>query len=506
MLAAMETAIHPSLPDPAVCERARHARDARFDGHFFIAVRSTGIYCRPICPAPTARAENVTYYPTAAAAATAGYRPCLRCRPEAAPGSPAWRGTASTVTRGLRLIGEGALDNASVEELAVRLGVTPRHLARLFQTHLGASPVAVAQTRRLQFAKRLIDETTLPFATIADAAGFGSLRRFNDLILKTWQRSPRELRRLRTPNATDDAIVLRVPYRTPFDWPHWLDFLQRRAIPGVETVTRDGYARVLATPQSAGLLIIKPLSGENAAQVCVRGVPPALLFDTLHRARRLLDAEADPADIAATLMRDTRLAKSLARHPGLRLPGAWDAFELAVRAVLGQQISVAAARTLAGRLVTRFGRLLSEPFSPALTHCFPEPAVLADASLAGIGLPAKRAASLNALAAAVRDGRVDFNAAPDELGAALEALPGIGPWTAQYIVMRAQHNPDALPVGDLVLRKQLGNGQLLNVRQVQEQAETWRPWRAYGLMHVWAQANTETSMYRKKPVPPSTRA
>lgn len=497
MLAVMETITHPSLPAPDVCERARHARDARFDGHFFIAVRSTGIYCRPICPAPTARAENVTYYPTAAAAATAGYRPCLRCRPEAAPGSPAWRGTASTVTRGLRLIGEGALDNASVEDLAARLGVTARHLARLFQTHLGASPVAVAQTRRLQFAKRLIDETTLPFSTIADAAGFGSLRRFNDLIHKTWNRSPRDLRRLRTPCAADGAIVLRVPYRAPFDWPHWLDFLARRAIPGVETVTADGYARVLTTPQGAGLLTISPLPGEHAAQVSVRGVPPALLFDTLHRTRALLDAEADPADIAETLAHDKRLAKSLTKHPGMRLPGAWDAFELAVRAVLGQQISVAAARTLAGRLATRFGRALPEPFSPALTHCFPTPAVLADANLAGIGLPAKRAASLNALAAAVRDGRVDFNAPPDALCMALETLPGIGPWTAQYVVMRAQHNPDALPVGDLVLRKQLGNGSPLSARLVQQQTEAWRPWRAYGLMHIWAQANTETIRSKK---------
>ncbi|HEX7046192.1 MAG TPA: AlkA N-terminal domain-containing protein [Gammaproteobacteria bacterium] len=481
------------MPDPEICERARHARDLRFDGRFFIAVKSTGIYCRPVCPAPTARAANVTYFPTAAASAEAGYRPCLRCRPEAAPGTPAWQGTSTTVARGLRLIGEGALDRGSVDDLAERLGVTSRHLSRLFREHLGASPVTVAQTRRLQFAKRLIDESALSFSDVALAAGFGSLRRFNHTVRETWGRSPGELRKLRqrTPERKSE-MALTIALRAPFDAEHWLTFLGKRAIPGVELVADGAYSRVHVTKDGAGTVSIRPLPDVPAAEVTVRNIPPAELFTVVRLARALLDADADPASIAEILRRDRALAPRVRRCPGLRLPGAWNPFELAVRAVLGQQVSVAAARTLAARLVERFGQELSEPLATGLTHTFPTPEKIAAAnvsSLAGIGLPGKRAEALRGLAKAVASGDVDFSATPVELCESLEALPGIGAWTAQYIAMRALRDPDALPASDLILRQMLGDEKPLSARAVEQRAEAWRPWRAYGLIHLWAQAS-----------------
>lgn len=496
MLPSMNTA--PAIPDREVCERARHARDARFDGRFFIGVRSTGIYCRPICPAPTAKAANVEYFGTAAGAAEAGFRPCLRCRPETAPGTPAWQGTSAVVARALRLIAEGALDEQSVEALADRLGVTSRHLSRLFREHVGASPVTVAQTRRLQFAKRLIDETALPFADIALAAGFGSLRRFNHAVLSTWGRAPRDLRRLHAvqgPHAGSE-VTLRVALREPFDTEHWLDFLARRAIPGVESVTDGSYARTIRTAQGAGSLGIRP-QGDHAL-VSLAGVPPAELFGAVRKARALLDADADPAGIREVLEQDSLLREHVQSRPGIRLPGAWDPFELAVRAVLGQQVTVAAARTLATRLVTRFGEPLAEPFDAALSHLFPRPETLAAADLADLGVPGKRADALRALAAAVADGRVDFSIAPDALREALCALPGIGAWTADYIAMRALRDPDALPAADIVLRKVLGEGRTLSAREVEHRTEAWRPWRAYGLIHVWQAATVAVAANRKE--------
>lgn len=492
MLAIMDSR-YP-MPDPEICERAWHARDARFDGRFFIAVKSTRIYCRPVCPAPAARAANVTYYATAAAAAEAGFRPCLRCRPETAPGTPAWLGTSITVARGLRLIGEGALDAGSVDALAERLGVTSRHLSRLFKEHLGASPLTIAQTRRLQFAKRLIDESNLKFADIALAAGFGSLRRFNHATRETWGRSPRELRALRKggQGSEGDAVTLRIALRPPFDAAHWLNFLATRAIPGVEAVAHGAYLRVHASGSGTGIVQIAPSPDDAVAFVTARGVLPGDLFEIVRRARALLDADADPGVIGETLSRDRALRTLVKKRPGIRLPGAWDPFELSVRAVLGQQISVAAARTIAARLVATFGVPLNEPQrldDVQLTHLFPAANALRDADFTRIGVPAKRAAALRALAAAVDDNVVDFSLAPMELAERLQALPGIGPWTAQYIVMRALRDPDALPAGDLVVRQMLGHERALSARAVEEHAGAWRPWRAYGLIHLWAKAS-----------------
>jgi AraC family transcriptional regulator, regulatory protein of adaptative response / DNA-3-methyladenine glycosylase II len=477
--------------DRAALDRARQSRDARFDGRFFVAVTTTGIYCRPICPAPSAKTTNVRYYDTAAAAAEAGYRPCLRCRPEAAPGTPAWLGTSAVVRRALRLIHEGALDADSVEALAARVGVGPRHLDRLFARYVGASPLAVAQTRRLHFAKRLLDETDLPITEIALAAGFGSLRRFNDTFLKVYQRSPRELRRQRRdrPDAEQgEAVALRLTFRPPYDWEHVRAFLAKRAVPGVERVDTDGYARTVAAGTGHALVKVRLLEGANALELRVRGAPPGALFQLSSSARRMFDLAADPALIVQSFRTDALLGPLVRERPGLRIPGAWDPFECAVRAVLGQQVSVAAGRTLAARIVARAGRPIAVE-SDGLTHLFPTPAALAEANLDGLGITGGRVAALKSLARSVARGDLDFHASTDEVCAKLAELPGFGDWTAQYIALRALAEPDAFPAADLVLRRVAARGGAsLTTRALAARAEVWRPWRAYAVMHLWRAA------------------
>jgi len=474
--------------DFAACDRARLAQDPRFDGRFFIGVTSTGIYCRSICPAPTAKQRNVRYFPSAAAAAEAGFRPCLRCRPEAAPGSPAWLGTSATVRRALRLIQEGALDTESVEHLSTRLGIGPRHLHRLFVQHLGASPLAVAQTRRLHFAKHLIDDTRLAMTDIALASGFGSLRRFNDAFRNTYGRAPRDLRRERRGAATaDDALRLRLAYRPPYDWAALRDFLSTRAIPGVERVSGDSYARSVSVGGKQGWIEVRPVPKTDALELAVHGLGAESLFAVVSRVRQMFDLAADPADVRAVLKKDPLLMPLLRKRPGLRVPGAWDPFEIAVRAVLGQQVSVAAARTFATRIVTAHGTKLIAP-DGAITHLFPGPEILAQAHLKAIGLTTARARTLNALAAAVQSGEVDF-ANPEGLRTALVSVPGIGPWTAEYVAMRGLSDPDAFPAGDLVLQRMAGKAHRLTERQLLARAEQWRPWRAYSVLHLWRAAS-----------------
>ena len=482
--------------DFAACDRARLAQDPRFDGRFFIGVTSTGIYCRPICPAPTAKQRNVRYFPSAAAAAEAGFRPCLRCRPEAAPGTPAWLGTSATVRRALRLIQEGALDNQSVEQLSTRLGIGPRHLHRLFVQHLGASPLAVAQTRRLHFAKHLIDDTRLAMTDIALASGFGSLRRFNDAFRKTYGRAPRDLRRERRGAATqDDALRLRLAYRPPYDWAAIRDFLKTRAIPGVERVEGDSYARSVSVGKAVGWIEIRPVPNVDALELAVHGLGPESLFVIVSRVRQMFDLAADPADVRAVLKKDPLLMPLLRRRPGLRVPGAWDPFEIVVRAVLGQQVSVAAARTFATRIVEAHGTALASPVA-GITHLFPGPELMADADLSRIGLTRARARTLNALAAAVEKGQVNFDN-NDELRAALQTVPGIGSWTAEYVAMRGLSDPDAFPAGDLVLQRMAGKTRRLTERQLLERAEHWRPWRAYSVLHLWRAASDAAPMKQK---------
>lgn len=474
-----------------VYERARLSRDARFDGRFFVGVKTTGIYCRPICPAVPPKSGNVAFYPTAAAAAEAGFRPCLRCRPECAPGTPAWSGTSTTVRRGLKLIANGALDDGSIERLAERLGVTSRHLRRLFTKHLGASPLAVAHTQRLHFAKRLIDQTSLPMTHVAEAAGYGSVRRFNDAFRKTYGRTPRQLRRRseETP-AAGAALTVRLPCRRPFAFATLLGFFRDRATPGVEQVVDGAYLRTVDIDGRHGVIECRADGGD--LNLTLHGIDTAAVFGVVQRVRELFDVDAPLADIADVLDTDTKLRPRLRRHAGIRVPGTWDPFELTVRAILGQQVSVKAATTLAGRLAARYGEPAAIPASLAhygdrlaLDRVFPEPKKLVRARFNGVGLTAARAATIRGIAVAADRGDVSFEPGrdPDAFREELTALAGIGDWTAQYVAMRALKDPDAFPASDLGLRKALGG---VSAAALGRRAERWRPWRAYAALLLWS--------------------
>jgi len=476
--------------DLRALDRARVSRDPRFDGRFFIAVTSTRIYCRPVCPVPSPKRSNIRYFATAEAAAEAGFRPCLRCRPEAAPGTPAWDGTSAIVRLALRLIEAGALNRASVEALAAQVGVGRRNLHRLFVEHVGAAPIAVAHTRRLHFAKRLLDDTSLPITQVALAAGFGSVRRFNGAFRDTYGRPPRAVRRQRAHAAVEGGeVVLRLTYRPPYDWPHVRAFLAARTIAGVECVDDRGYVRSVDAPHGHVVVCVRPIEGEHALELRVRGAEAASLFALSATARRAFDLAADPMLIAAAFESDRLLGPLARRHPGLRIPGAWDPFECAVRAIVGQQVSVAAGRTLLGRIVSRAGRAIADG-GAGVTHVFPRPDALASAPLDGLGLTRARVDALHALACAVADGRVDFTAPPDVVTRALGALPGIGAWTAQYVALRARGDPDAFPSGDLILRRMAGAaGAPLTASALEIASAAWRPWRGYAVIHLWRAAS-----------------
>jgi AraC family transcriptional regulator, regulatory protein of adaptative response / DNA-3-methyladenine glycosylase II len=477
--------------DRLACDRARRSRDARFDGRFFIGVTSTRVYCRPICPAREPKPEHVRYFPTAAAAETAGFRPCLRCRPEASPGTPAWLGTSGVVSRGLRLISDGALDGRGVDELAERLGVTARHLRRLFVQHLGATPLEVALTRRTHFAKRLIDDTTLPLRDVAFAAGFGSLRRFNGQIRRTYARTPTEIRRRAsqpTPGGSA-SYHFRLAYRPPYDWDALLAFLRARATPGVEAVSHSRYRRTITVDGRSGTIEVAHEKAGAALSLEVRFPDPCALLFIVERVRRIFDLGADPSAIENHLGADPLLRPIVERHRGIRTPGAWDGFELAVRAILGQQISVRAATTIAGRVALMFGTQTSS--RAGIDRLFPTPAQLANAPLERAGVVAMRAQAIRTLARRTADGLISFAASTDENAAlaALMALPGIGGWTASYIAMRALGEPDSFPSGDLVLRRMAGAG---TARELDHRSEPWRPWRAYAVMLLWQEATDAT--------------
>ncbi|HEX6958412.1 MAG TPA: AlkA N-terminal domain-containing protein [Ferrovibrio sp.] len=483
--------------DHAACYRAVSRRDARFDGRFFIAVKTTGIYCRPICPARTPLARNVVFFTSAAAAQEAGFRPCLRCRPEAAPELGAWRGTWNSVSRALALIELGALDEADVEALANRLGIGERQLRRLFQQHLGVAPIAVAQARRIHLAKQLIAETALPMTEIAYAAGFGSIRRFNECFQRMFKRAPSELRRRRNLEIAAAGprgeIVLLLRYQPPYDWPAMLDFLRARAVPGIETVSGETYARSIHLDGEFGTVHVRPASmhpgSANALQATVRFPKLSALPAIIARLRRVFDLGADLAAINAHLAQDPLLAPLIKARPGLRVPGAWDGFELAIRAVLGQQITVPAAIRLAGRLVASYGQALPEPDGP-LTHAFPLPRAMAGADLTMLGMPRSRAATLSAVAAAVLTDPdlLSTGRELDEAVAKLRGIWGIGEWTAQYIALRQLREPDAFPAADIGLLRALedAEGRRPSAEALLRRAEAWRPWRAYAAQHLWA--------------------
>lgn len=456
------------------CYQALSARDRRFDGKFFTAVTSTGIYCRTVCPARPPLKKNIRFYACAAAAEAGGFRPCKRCRPDTAPGSPAWMGTSNTVHRALRLISDGALADGDVEALAARLGVGGRHLRRLFQDELGAPPLAIAHVERLHFARKLIEETNLPLADIAFHAGFQSIRRFNDALKVALGKPPSELRKSRKIVFDDDWLTLHLPYAEPYDWDGILAFLTPRAIAGVETIAPDCYRRNFATVDGTGQLEVRNLPRKRRLELRLTRVAPAALQSLVKKVRRLFDVDTEPLRIAAHLSTDKLLGPLVAARPGLRVPGAFDAFELMVRAVLGQQVTVAGATTLAGRLVAKWGR----------NGLFPTPTAMAGADLAFIGLPAKRAETLRGVARQFA-ANPNFLAEAADLEDAVEkmvALNGIGPWTAHYVAMRALAEPDAFPASDLGLMKAAG---IMDHKKLEQRAEAWRPWRAYAAMHLW---------------------
>jgi AraC family transcriptional regulator, regulatory protein of adaptative response / DNA-3-methyladenine glycosylase II len=479
--------------DSRICYRALKARDARFDGRFFVAVSSTRIYCRPICTVKPPKRENCLFFPSAAAAESNGYRPCLRCRPELAPGNSSVDATTRLAQAAASMMEDRTLERDGLDTIATRLGITDRHLRRAFSAEFGVSPVEFAQTQRLLLAKRLLTDTALPVTEVAFASGFGSVRRFNALFKHRYRLKPSQLRERRTgaPESTStDVLHFELSFRPPFDWPAMSAFLGVRSIAGVEAVEDNCYRRtvriVIDGKQHAGWIAVERSPRKPTLRVALSASLAKALPPVLSRVKALMDLACHPAEVAQAL---GALAK---HHPGLRVPGAYDGFEIAVRAILGQQVTVAAARTIAGRFAATFGDPIATPF-PTLTTLFPTAARVADLSpesVARIGMPGARARTVVALAHAVADERIVLmpNADIEATLEGLRALPGVGEWTAQYIAMRALSWPDAFPHTDLGVMKALSE---TNARRVLATAEAWRPWRAYAVMHLWQSLTKE---------------
>jgi AraC family transcriptional regulator of adaptative response / DNA-3-methyladenine glycosylase II len=477
--------------DAEACYRAMTARDPRFDGVFFVGVRTTGIYCRPVCRARTPGRDRCVFFRRAAEAERDGFRACFRCRPELAPGSGPEGALPRLVEAAARRIEEGALDEGSVDDLARALGVTARHLRRALAAELGVTPVALAQSRRLALAKQLLHDTRLPLTEVAFASGFGSVRRFNAIFRARFGTAPSALRGGRAAEGPGDTITLRLDYRPPFAWDAMLSFLGARAIPGVEIVEGGVYRRTVRLGDAVGWLAVTHEPARRALGASVSLSLAGVLVPLVARLRALFDLDAHPSAIDAHLARDPGLAPLVLRCPGLRVPGAFDGFETAVRAVLGQQVSVRAATTLSGRLALALGDPLEAPHG--LSRLFPRPAALDDeAPIAAIGLPGARARTLLSLARAVARGDLRLERHGDAPAAIerLLALPGVGDWTAQYLAMRVLGSPDAFPAGDLGLRKALGAG---SAREIAARADRFRPFRAYAAMHLWASLSQGTT-------------
>jgi AraC family transcriptional regulator of adaptative response / DNA-3-methyladenine glycosylase II len=516
--------------------QAATSKDARFDGVFFIAVTSTGIYCRPSCPAMTPKRENIRFYRSAAAAQESGFRACKRCRPDASPGSPEWNIRADATGRAMRLIADGVVDREGVAGLASRLGYAQRHVQRLLTTELGAGPLALARAQRAQTARILIETTGLPLSEIAFAAGFASIRQFNATIHEVFALTPTELRaRALRSNASrrgtgksgsrraglgqlslgpapagrasgdvsrTGTIRLRLAYRPPIDLDRMFAFLGGRAIPGVESVTGDSYQRTITLPNGTGILSLRPGSADPGGRSAGSYVECELQLDDLRdltaavqRCRRLLDLDADPEAISGFLSGSPLLAPPVTACPGRRVPGHVDGNELALRAVLGQQVSVAAARRLGARLTEQYGKPLEHPDGD-LTHCFPTADTIAGADPAALPMPLARAKALVGLAAALANGELtlDPGADRDRVAAQLLAMPGIGPWTASYIRMRALSDPDAFLPSDIGVRDALAKlGAGPSPKAAAALAESWRPWRSYALQHLWALIESSAS-------------
>ncbi len=510
------------IPDFDTCFQAMQSRDVRFDGWFYVAVSSTGIYCRPSCPAVAPQRRNVSFYPTAAAAQSAGYRACLRCRPDASPGSPQWNLRADVAGRAMRLIADGVVDREGVDGLARRLAYSPRQLRRLLQTELGAGPLGLARAQRAHAARLLIETTDLPFTEVSFAAGFASLRQFNDTVRAVFALTPREMRRrarlrarTRTrrrrrgsaagaahsvdgrPSGRLTSLVLRLPFRAPLDASGLLDFFAERAVAGIEEVAGDTCRRTLRLPGGPGIVELTPTAGHVVAAVHLTDLRD--LGAAVGRCRALLDLDADPQAVDAVLGADPLLASLVRGAPGRRVPGAASGLEIAVRAVLGQQVSVASARGTAARIVRSLGEPLAEPHG-SLTHVFPSAEALRDADPSLLPVPAARAETIREVARKVADGSLGLDAGADreDTRRRLLEISGIGPWTAEYVAMRALADTDAFPATDLGVQRGLaalgaataGGRVPARAESAIVLAERWRPWRAYAVMHLWTAAGT----------------
>jgi AraC family transcriptional regulator of adaptative response / DNA-3-methyladenine glycosylase II len=484
--------------DPAALYAALVARDARFDGVFYVGVTSTGIYCRPVCPARTPRAANCRFFESAEAAERAAFRPCLRCRPELAPGRAPVDDARRIASLVAHRIDEGLPDDgAGLERIAERFGYSSRQIRRIVQQELGVSPMELVLTRRLLLAKQLLTETSLPITEVAFASGFASLRRFNDAFSGRYGMPPTRLRRAASGSGAAAAgtaretLTLQLAYRPPFDWAELLRFLGARTLRGVELVTDESYARTARIGAHTGWLRVRHAPERRALLVELSHALAPALPALLGRLRNLFDLSARPDVVAAHLSQDALLAPIVASAPGLRVPGAFDGFELALRAILGQQVSVKAATTIAGRLAAAFGEPVATPHA-GLERLAPTPQRLAVApieALASLGLTGARARSIVALAEEVASGRLrlDAGAPPERTMAQLVELPGIGAWTAQYVAMRALRWPDAFPKEDLILRREMGG---LTAAQAEARSQPWRPWRGYATLHLWRASGT----------------
>jgi AraC family transcriptional regulator, regulatory protein of adaptative response / DNA-3-methyladenine glycosylase II len=474
------------FPDHAICYRAISAKDRRFDGYIFTAVKTTGIYCRPICPARLPKSTNVTFYPSAAAAQEAGFRPCLRCRPETAPDTPAWRGTSATISRALRLIDEGALDEGCVERLALRLGLGDRQLRRLFLKHIGATPIAVAQTRRVLLAKQLLHETRLPMAQIAMGSGFGSIRRFNEVFQGLFGRPPSQIRQGLTPEielTKGGEISLKLRFRAPYDWHAVAAFLSKRLYHGVEAFDGATYCRTFSVAKHIGIIRVGP-GGDDWLNVGISCDEISILPRIIANVRRVFDLDCDPDVIAQHLGSDSLLRPIVANRMGLRLVSSWSGFEGVVRAVLGQQVTVGAGVGLGNQLVAALARPLSTSAAlrSGLSALFPEPIDVARADLSFLRMPAARQRTLAAVAQAFVDNPHLLEGDPLAVRERLSTIAGIGAWTLDYVALRVLRDPDAFPIGDVALKRAFAQ---VNGDDLTQQGERWRPWRSYATQHLW---------------------
>lgn len=455
--------------------RAHLARDPRFDGKFFVAVKTTMIYCRPICPARKAQLKNLEFFIHAAQAAEAGFRPCLRCRPETAPGSAAWIGTSATIQRAIRLMDSFALEEFSIHDLAIKLGVGERWLRELFQQQVGASPQSILISKKLDIARNLLDKSSLSITEIAFSSGFQSIRRFNDAFKIRFQKTPRAFRRA---PISKEQLRLQLSYRPPFAWPEMINFFDNRAIPQMELIENNSYQRLITHGEVRGWFQAKP-SHNNKIEIEFKLSKTSNIIEFVTRLKNIFDLDADPMVIENSLQEDEKLNPFLKQYRGLRIPGCWDGFELAVRAIVGQKISVKAARTILSRIVEIYGEKQTLDESLSLKRFFPTPENILTADLSKIGLPNSKVETLKALASKIAnntlilDGTADFS----ETCQQLLSIKGIGTWTVEYIAMRALRNPNGFPATDLELQKKISRLQL--------NPEKWIPWRAYGAMLLW---------------------